>query len=138
MASNEIEDGSATERAASDETDYDSVSDVPISTINVLMRIEKENGNPLPESLMNPQQLNVFCVQYAGEQPYHIELLSSYEGCISYKEGVVIAVVAGRLMNAAAWNKIPLVVSCALVPTERISAIIKAQENVGGAWNKNE
>ena len=46
----------------------------------------------------------------------------------------MIAVVAGRLMNAAAWNKIPLVVSCALVPTERISA----RENVGGAWNKNE
>ena len=50
----------------------------------------------------------------------------------------MIAVVAGRLMNAAAWNKIPLVVSCALVPTERISAIIKAWENVGGTWNKNE
>ena len=74
MASNEIEDGSATERAASDETDYDSVSDVPISMINVLMRIEKENGNPLPESLMNPQQLNVFCVRYAGGTtiPYRI------------------------------------------------------------------
>ena len=138
MASNEIEDGSATERAASDETDYNSVSDVPISTIKVLMRIEKVNGDPLPESLMNPQELNVFCVQYVGEQPYHIELLSSYEACISYREGVMVAVVAGRLMNAAAWNKIPLVVSCALVPTERISAIIKARENVGGTWNENE
>ena len=138
MASNEIEDGSATERAASDETDYNSVSDVPISTTKVLMRIEKVNGDPLPESLMNPQQLNVFCVQYAGEQPYHIELLSSYEACISYREGVVVAVVAGRLMNAAAWNEIPLVVSCALVPGERISAIVKACENVRGTWNKNE
>ena len=132
MASNEIEDGSATERAASDETDYNSVSDVPISTTKVLMRIEKVNGDPLPESLMNPQQLNVFCVQYAGEQPYHIELLSSYEACISYREGVVVAVVAGRLMNAAAWNEIPLVVSCALVSGERISAIVKACENVRG------
>ena len=138
MASNEIEDGSATERAASDETDYNSVSDVPISTTKVLMRIEKVNGDPLPESLMNPQQLNVFCVQYAGEQPYHIELLSSYKACISYREGVMVAVVAGRLMNAAAWNEIPLVVSCALVPRERISAIVKAHENVRGTWNKNE
>ena len=60
MASNEIEDGSATERAASDETDYNSVSDVPISTTKVLMRIEKVNGDPLPEPLMNLQQLNVF------------------------------------------------------------------------------
>ena len=36
------------------------VSDVPVSTIKGLMRIEKVNGDPLPESLMNPQQLNVF------------------------------------------------------------------------------
>ena len=88
----------------------------PISVLKVLMRIEKVNGDPLPESLMNPQQLNIFCVQYVREQPYHIELLSSYEACISYREGVVIAVVAARLMNATAWNEIPLVVSCTPSP----------------------
>ena len=95
MASKEIEEGSASERVAQDETEYNSVSDVPISMIKVLMRIEKVNGDPLPESLMNPQQLNVFCVQYAGEQPYHVELLSPYEVSISYREEVVIAVVVG-------------------------------------------
>ena len=42
---------------------------------------------------------------------------------ISYREGVMVAVVAGRLMNAAAWNEIPLVVSCALVSRERISQV---------------
>ena len=75
MASNEVEEGSATERVAQEETDYNSVLDVPISMLKVLIRIEKVNGDPLPESLVNPQQLNVFCVQYVGEQPYHIELL---------------------------------------------------------------
>ena len=134
MASKEIEEESALERVAQDETEYNSVSDAPISTIKVLMRIEKVNGDPLPESLMNPQQLNIFCVQYAGEQPYHVELLIPYEVSISYREGVVIAVVAGRLMNAAIWNEIPLVVSCTLVPRERMGAIVKARENVKGAW----
>ena len=133
MASNEIK-----ERVAQEKTDYNSVSDVPISVLKVLMKIEKVNGDPLPESLMNPQQLNIFCVWYMGEQPYHIELLSSYEACMSYREGVVIAVVAGRLMTATAWNEIPLVVSCTLVPKERMSAIVKARENVWGAWNRNE
>ena len=130
--------GSARERVAQVRTDYNSVSDVPISPIKVLMRIEKVNGDPLPESLMNPQQLNVICVQYVGEQPYHIELLSSYEACISYKEEVVIAVITGRLMNATAWNEISLVASCTLVPRERMSAIVKARENIRGAWKGNE
>ena len=132
------QEGSATERVAQEETDYNSVSDVPILVLKILMRIKKVNGEPLPESLMNLQQLNIFCVQYVGEQPYHIELLSSYEACISYREGVVIAVVAGRLMNATAWNEIPLVVSCTLVPKERMSAIVKARENVQGVWKGNE
>ena len=130
MASDKVKEGSAMERAAQEETDYNSVSDVPISVLKVLMRIEKVNGEPLPEFLMNLQQLNIFCVQYVGEQPYHIELLSSYEACISYREGVVIAVVAGRLMNATAWNEILLVVSCTLVPKERMSVIVKVRENV--------
>ena len=138
MASNEVEEGSAPERVTPEETDYNSVLDVPVLMIKVLMRIEKVNGDPLPGSLMNPQQLNVFCVQYAGEQPYNIELLSSYEACISYREGDVIAVVAGKLMNAATWNEIPLVVSCTLVPRERMGAIVKAHENNRDAWNGNE
>ena len=86
MALSKIEEGSAIERVAQEGTEYNSVSDVPILVLKILMRIKKVNGEPLPESLMNPQQLNIFCVQYVGEQPYHIELLSSYEACISYRE----------------------------------------------------
>ena len=50
----------------------------------------------------------------------------------------MIAVVAGRLMNATAWNEIPLVVSCTLVPKERMNTIVKAHENVRGKWKGNE
>ena len=50
----------------------------------------------------------------------------------------MVAVVAGRLMNAAAWNELPLVVSCTLVPKERMNAIVTACENVWGAWKGNE
>ena len=46
MASNEIEEGPATKRVPQEETDYNSVSDVPISVLKVLMRIEKVNGDP--------------------------------------------------------------------------------------------
>ena len=41
MALNEIEEGSATERVAQEETDYNSVSDVPISVLKILMRMKR-------------------------------------------------------------------------------------------------
>ena len=50
----------------------------------------------------------------------------------------MIVVVAGRLMNAATWNEILLIVSCTLVPRERMNVIVKAHKNVRGAWNKDE
>ena len=50
----------------------------------------------------------------------------------------MITVVASRLMNAAAWNEIPLVVSCSLVPRERMSTIVKAHENIRHACKENE
>ena len=126
MASNEIEEGSATERVAQEETDYNSVSDVPISVLKVLMRIERGKWRTSPRILNESTTVKYILCSVCGEQPYHIELLSSYEACISYREGVVIAVVAGRLMNATAWNEIPLVVSCTLVPKERMSAIVES------------
>ena len=46
--------GQQQKRVAPEETDYISVSDVPISIMKVLMRVEKVDGDPLPESLMNP------------------------------------------------------------------------------------
>ena len=41
-------------------------------------------------------------------------------------------------MNVAVWNEIPLVVSCTLVPRERMNAIVKARGNVKGAWKDND
>ena len=52
MASNENEEGLATERVAQEETDYNLVSDVPISMLKVLMRIEKVNGG-FPPRILN-------------------------------------------------------------------------------------
>ena len=88
MASNEIEEGSATERVAQEETDYNSVSDVSISTVKVLMRIEEVNGDPLPESLMNPKQLNVFCVQYVGGTTISYRTVEFFmRHVLAYREG---------------------------------------------------
>ena len=59
-----MEMGSLIERAIPEETDDNSVSDVPVATSRILMRVEKVSGEPLPESLMTAQKLNTFCVQY--------------------------------------------------------------------------
>ena len=66
MASNEIKEGSATERVAQEETDYNSVSDVPILVLKILMRIKKVNGEPLPESLMNPTTVKYILCSVCG------------------------------------------------------------------------
>ena len=80
MASNEVEEGSATERVAPEETDYNSISDVPISMIKVLMRIEKVNGDPLPESLMKPTTVQCILCSVCGGTTISYRIVESLQG----------------------------------------------------------
>ena len=95
------------------------------------------DGKPLPENLMVLRYLNMFSVQFEGEQPYHLEFLNQYEVCITFKEGIPISVVVGRLMNVSTWQDKSVVISCTIVPRNRVDAIIQAREGVRGPWDDN-
>ena len=111
--------------------------EVPPSTLVLLVRIERMDGTSIPETLMVSRQMNAFCVQYSGEEPYHMEFLNRYEVCFQFKEGTPISVIAGRLMNASVWQDQTIVVSCTIVPHNRVDSIVRAREGVRGAWLEN-
>ena len=116
-------------------TEYASLLETPPNTVALLLCMEKMDGEPLPENLMVPRYLNMLCVQYAGEQPYYLEFLNHYEVCVTFKEGTPISVIAGRLMNVSTWQDYSVVISCTIVPRNRVDAIVQAREGVRGPWN---
>ena len=102
----------------------------------LLIQFEKIDGEPLPESLLTPRHISMFCVQYSEEYPYNLEFLNPYEVCTTFSENVVVSVIAGRLMNVSLWHNLNIIVGCTIIPRGRVDAIVTARENVRGPWNE--
>ena len=115
--------------------EYASLVETPPSVMILLLRIVKMGCEPLPEVLMVPRYLNMLCTQYVGEQPFHLEFLNQYKVCITFKEGVPISVIAGRLMNVSTWQDHSVVMSCMIVPRNRVDTTVQAREGIWGPWN---
>ena len=98
MASNQVINEvaeSSPEESNEGTTEYNSVAGVNPNPLVLLIRLEKIDGEPLPESLLTPRHLNMFCLQYAGERPSNLEFLNWYEVCMTFPESTVISVIAG-------------------------------------------
>ena len=75
-------------------TEYNSVAGINPNPLVLLIHLEKIDGEPLPESLLTPRHLNMFCLQYAGERPFNLEFLNRYEVCMTFLENTVMSVIA--------------------------------------------
>ena len=140
MASNQVINEvaeSSPEESNEGTTEYNSVAGVNPNPLVLLIRLEKIDGEPLPESLLTPRHLNMFCLQYAGERPSNLEFLNRYEVCMTFPESTVISVIAGRLMNVGLWHDMNIVVGCTIVPRDRVELIVTARESVRGPWDSN-
>ena len=88
------------------------------------MRIQHVDGGPLPTELLDRRHLFAFSKQYTGEQPYEVKILAPAEVCYIYRDYVVLALVAGRLMSTATWNKVPVIMGCTIIPCQRVEDIV--------------
>ena len=95
QTSEDLERDSQSDRGTPDETDH--MADIPPSEMQILMRIQHIDGSPLPTKMIDKKCMIAFSNQYAGEQPHNVEILAPTEICYTYKENVILAIVAGRL-----------------------------------------
>ena len=98
---------SQSDRGSPDKTD--TMSEIPPSEMWILMRIQHVNGSPLPAEMVDKRHMITFRNQYADEQPYDVEKLAPTEICYTYKENLVLAIVAGRLVSVVAWDEVPFI-----------------------------
>ena len=76
QSSEDHEQDSQVDRGFPDEMEYDSISDIPPSDMQIVMRIQHVNGSPLPTKMLDKQHLFDFSHQYADEQPFNVKKLA--------------------------------------------------------------
>ena len=73
----------------------------------------------------NCHNLSIECRE---EEPYKVELLSAYEACLTYKENVIIAYLAIKLMAVETWLGLPIVITAVILNRDKVDQIILVRE----------
>ena len=106
----------------------DPMSEIPPSEMQILMRIQHVDGSPLPVEMVEKKCMIAFSNQCTGGQPHDVEKLAPTEICYTYKENVVLAIVAGRLKSAVTWDEVPIIVSCTIISNQKVESIVRMRE----------
>ena len=126
QSNDDLERDSQSNRGSPDKTDP--MSEIPPSEMWILMRIQHVDGSPLPAEMVDKRHMIAFSNQYAGEQPHDVERLAPTEICYTYKENVVLAIVAGKLTSAVTWDEVPIIVSCTIISNQKVESIVRMRE----------
>ena len=79
-----------------------------LNPLVLLLCVETLDGSPLPEKFLTIPNCHDFSMECGEEEPYKVELLSAYEACLTYKENVIIADLAIKLMAVERGQGYPL------------------------------
>ena len=68
------------------------------------------------------------CIQTNPKhEPHMVKILSPFEICVSYREGIVLGHVAGELMAAESWMDFPVLITIVIIKQMKVNEIIIAR-----------
>ena len=82
----------------------------------LLVRIEHVNGRLIGPEILTETTFRELCL-YANSsyEPYAVEILSPHEICITYRQGVSLGQVAGKLMAIESWRDFPILITIVII-----------------------
>ena len=108
------EDGSCTEAAA----------------LNLLLKVEREGGRPLPSFLFSPDAVSEICKCVTGHAPISVSMMNEYECEVELPKGITvttrIAIPLGQITN---WFGYPVEVHCTLSTPDMMKWIQREKQS---------
>ena len=128
MAANDSIDGHRTDNSVVSPTEFHSLGEPPLNPLVLLLRVETLDGSSLPEKFLTVSNCHDLSIECGEEEPYKVELLSTYEACLTYKEDVVIVELAIKLMAVETWIALPVVITAVIPSKDTVDKIIQVWE----------
>ena len=63
----------------------------------------------------------------AEHEPHVVKILSPYEICVSYREGIVLGHVAQELMAVESWMDFPVLITAVIIKQTKVNEIVIAR-----------
>ena len=119
MASNEIIGENSN---ASGGDDHFSKVDqtIPINPMVLLVRIKHVDRRPIEPEILTETTFCELCLYpNSSYEPYAVEILSPHAICITYRQGVSLGQVAGKLMVIESWRNFPILITIVIIKRSR-------------------
>ena len=139
MASNETNGENSNASGGDDNLNSETLGTVQVNPMVLLAPIEHIDGQPVESEILTEATSRELC-QYANlsYKPYAIELLSPHEICITYRQGVSLGQVAGKLMAIELWMDFPILVTVVIINRSKVDAIVEARQKYRKEWKDQE
>ena len=139
MASSEVNVENTNANGSDEITDLDSL--VTVNPLVLLVRIEHVDGQPIESEVLMETSFKDLCMQTNPVQILNaVEILSPYELCLTYEQGVVLGRVAGELMAVESWMD-PIVVTVVIITRSKVNEIVEARQKhrqIQKEWKQKE
>ena len=128
MATNDTRDGHRANATVASPMEFHSLEEPMLNPLVLLWCIETLDGSPVPEKFLTIPYCCDLSIECREEEMYKVELLSTYEACLTYKENVIITDLASKLMAVETWIGLPIVITAVILNRDKVDQIILVRE----------
>ena len=126
MASNDV-NAENSNASGSDDT-YTNTNDM-LNPMVLLVRVEHVDGRPVEPEILTEVAFRDLCTYTnPSHTPHAVEILSQYEICLTYKQGITLDHIAGELMAIKSWMDFPIPVTIVIIKRSKVDTIVEARQ----------
>ena len=128
MASNKIT-GENSNASGGDDHFSEVDETILINPMVRLVRIEFVDGRPIEPEILTETTFHELCL-YANlsYEPYAVEILSPHKICITYRQGISLGQVAGKLMVIESWRNFPILITIVIIKRSKVDSIVEVRQ----------
>ena len=91
-------------------------SGVTLNSMVLLVTIKHADGQPIEPEIFTETSFRELCAHTSpAHTPYAVEIISSHEICLTYKQEIILGHVAGELMAIESWVDFPILVTVVII-----------------------
>ena len=113
-------------------------TNITLNSLVLLVRIDVD-GRPIEPEVLTEAAFKELCTcTNSTHRPHTVEILSPFEICLTYEQGIVLGRVAGELMAIKSWMDLHVLIRVVITDRSKVDAIMKARQDYRQNQKKKE
>ena len=95
----------------------------------LLVWVKHVNGRPIEPEVLTEATFRDLCISTNPlQEPHTVGVLSLHEVCLTYKQGIILGHVAGKLMAIESWMDFPILITVVIIKRSKVDVIVEVRQ----------